>query len=168
MDTEVAVEPLPGTADLARVIALLGLPCDPYYVVRDHGVERGRAELLARIAAGVTGLLGSAETGAGLAVDDRADLHCAADRDLPGTRPLDLQLTRLAWVQQVVARGRGRRPDLVADAVSTTLGTLIQLIEAWRDGRTGDPEPMLVDALLMIRGAADHLGYVLRSRPRGC
>lgn len=157
-------EQVPSTADLARVVALLGLPTDPRYILKDHTVARGRAELLAHIAAGVVGLLGPAETGAGLAVDDRADLHWTADRDVTGERPLDLQLQRLAWVQQVVARGRGPRPDLVSDAVATTLGTLIQLIEAWRDGRTERPDAELDDALLMVRDAADHLGGVLRSR----
>jgi hypothetical protein len=156
----------PRTADLVRVMALLGLPGDPRYIVKDHTVARGRAELLAHIAAGVVNLLGPAETSAGLAVDDRADLHWAADRDVNGERPLDLQLARLAWVQQVIARGRGPRPDLVSDTVATALGTLIQLIEAWRDGRMALPDPELDDALLMVRDAADHLGGVLRSRAR--
>lgn len=156
-------DPVPCTADLARVMALLGLPGDPLYIVKDHPVARGRAELLAHIAAGVVNLLGPAETSAGLAVDDRADLHWTADRDVTGERPLDLQSQRLAWVQHVIARGRGPRPDLVSDAVATTLGTLIQLIEAWQDGRTERPDPELDDALLMVRDAADHLAGVLRA-----
>jgi hypothetical protein len=160
-----ATDRVPRTADLARVMALLGLPGDPRYIVKDHPVARGRAELLAHIAAGVVDLLGPAEASAGLAVDDRVDLHWTADRDVGGERPLDLQLARLAWVQHVIARGRGPRPDLVSDTVATALGTLIQLIEAWRDGRTGRPDPELDDALLMVRDAADHLGGVLRSRP---
>lgn len=164
MLADALAEQVPRTADLARVMALLGLPADPRYILKDHTVARGRAELLAHIAAGVVNLLGSAEASAGLAVDDRADLHWTADRDVTGERPLDLQLARLAWVQHVIARGRGPRPDLVSDAVATTLGTLIQLIEAWRDGRTDSPDPELDDALLMVRGAADHLGGVLRSR----
>jgi hypothetical protein len=171
MLADAVTEQAPRTADLARVMALLGLPGDPRYIVKDHTVARGRAELLAHIAAGVVNLLGPAETSAGLAVDDRADLHWTADRDVTGERDvngeraLDLQLARLAWVQHVIARGRGPRPDLVSDAVTTTLGTLIQLIEAWRDGRTERPDPELDDALLMVRGAADHLAGVLRSRP---
>jgi hypothetical protein len=166
MEPAVLVDPVPDAADLARVMALLGLPGDPRYILKDHTAARGRAELLAHIAAGVTGLLGPAEASAGLAVDDRADLHAAADHEIAGERPLDLQLTRLAWAQHVVARDRGPRPDLVADAMATTLGTLIQLMEAWRDGRTGRPDPILADALLMLRDAADHLGGVMRSRPR--
>jgi hypothetical protein len=166
MELVAVADPVPEAAELARVMALLGLPGDPWYIVKDHPAARGRAELLAHIAAGVTDLLGPAEASAGLAVDDRADLHSAADRGIAGERPLDLQLTRLAWAQQVIARGRGPQPDLVTDTVATTLGTLIQLIEAWRDRRTGRPDPELDDALLMLRDAADHLGGVLRSRPR--
>ena len=157
---------IPDTADLARVMALLGLPGDPLFIVKDHSVARGRAELLARIAAGVTGLTARAEADAGLDVEDRADLHSAADRDDSGAPTLDLQLSRLAWVQHVVARGRGPRPDLVPDTVATTLGTLVQLVEAWRDGRTAPADPMLADALLMVRDAADHLAGVLRAHPR--
>jgi hypothetical protein len=166
MEPAALAAPVPGTADLARAMALLGLPDDPLYVMKDHAEARGRAELLARIAAGVIDLLGGAEASAGLAVDDRADLHCAADREVAGPHPLDLQLTRLAWVQHVIARDRGPRPDLVGDTVATTLGTLIQLMEAWRDGRADGSDPVLTDALLMVRDAADHLGEVLRSRPR--
>jgi hypothetical protein len=76
-----------------------------------------------------------------------------------------LQLSRQAWVRQVTSRGRGRRPNLVGDTASTTLGALIQLIEAWRHGRTGRPDPVLAGALLMARDAADHLAGVL-PRPR--
>ena len=166
MEPAAALDHVPDTTDLARVMALLGLPGDPLFIVRDHEAARARAELLARIATGVTGLAARAEADAGLDVDDRADLHSAADRGRVGEVPLDLQLARLAWVQQVVARGRGPRPDLVADTVATTLGTLIQLVEAWRDDRTGGPDPMVTDALLMVRDAADHLAGVLRSRPR--
>jgi hypothetical protein len=171
MEPAAVVDHVPDTADLARVMALLGLPGDPLFIVKDHGAARGRAELLAHIAAGITALAARAEADAGLDVDDRADLHAAADRgvaDRGGAEapPLDLQLARLAWVQHVVARGRGPRPDLVPDTVATTLGTLIQLVEAWRDGRTRRPDPMLADALLMVRDAADHLAGVLRSRPR--
>jgi hypothetical protein len=161
---DAVTDEIPRAADLARVMALLGLTGDPLYIVKDHTVARGRAELLARIAAGVVNLLGPAETSAGLAVDDRADLHWSADREVAGERPLDPQLARLAWVQHVIARGRGPRPDLVSDTVATALGTLIQLMEAWRDGRTGQPDPELDDALLTLRGAADHLAGVLRSR----
>jgi len=50
----------------------------------------------------------------------------------------------------------------VADTVTTTLGTLVQVLENWTD----HPDPMLADALLMLRGAADHLAGVLRTRPR--
>jgi hypothetical protein len=166
MEPAVLADPVPDAADLARVMALLGFSSDPKYLVKDHSPERGRAELLAHIASRVTELVECAEADAEMAVDDRADLHWEADRRPAGTHPLDLQLTRLAWVQQVVARARGRRPDLARDSVSTTLGALIQLIEAWRDGRTGRPDPVLADALLMARDAADHLAGVLQSRPR--
>ena len=166
MQPAAAVDHVPHTADLARVMALLGLPGDPLFVVKDHDAARARAELLARIATAVTGLAARAEADAGLDVDDRADLHAAADRGRAGTVPHDLQLARLSWVQHVVARGRGPRPDLVADTLATTLGSLVQLIEAWRDDRVGRPDPMVTDALLMVRDAADHLAAVLRSRPR--
>jgi hypothetical protein len=166
MEPAAVVDHVPDTADLARVMALLGLPGDPLFIVKDHGAARGRAELLAHIASGVTALAARAEADARLDVDDRADLHSAADRRGVEAPPLDLQLARLAWVQHVVARGRGPRPDLVPDTVATTLGTLIQLVEVWRDGRIDRPDPMLADALLMVRDAADHVAGVLRSRPR--
>lgn len=166
MKPAAALEHVPDAADLARVMALLGLSGDPLFIAKDHDAARARAELLAHIAAAVTGLAARAEAEAGLDVDDRADLHAAADRARAGNPALDLQLARLVWAQHVVARGRGPRPELVADTVATTLGTLIQLVEAWRDDRTGRPDPMVTDALLMVRDAADHLASVLRSRPR--
>jgi hypothetical protein len=148
-------------------MALLGLWRDPTYLVKDHSPARGRAELLAHIATRVTELLELAEADAEMAVDDRADLHWEADHQAAGARSLDLQLARLAWAQHVVARGRGGGPNLVGDTVSTTLGTLIQLMEAWRSGRTSDPDSILADALLLARDAVDHLAGVLRSTPRG-
>jgi hypothetical protein len=166
MEPAALAETLPEAADLARVLALLGLSRDPMYLLKDHSPARGRAELLAHIATRATELLELAEAGAEMAVDDRADLHWEADHQAAGTLPLDLQLARLAWAHQVIARGRGGRPGLVGDTVSTTLGTLIQLIEAWRNGRTSHPDPVLADALLMARDAADHLAGVLRSTPR--
>src|SRR5262249_53686786 len=129
---------------------------------------RQRAELLARVAAAVVDQLGPAEARAGLDVDDRADLHRTADRDVAApSRQFDLQLARLAWVQPAVMRRPGRHPDPFAHAGATTVGALIKLIEARQGDDTAppDPEPLLADALLMIRDAADHLTEVLRVEP---
>ena len=161
----------PSIGDLERVMALLGVPGDPVFILKDHDDARRRAELLARIAATVVDQLGVAEAAAGLDLDDRADLHRDADHDAAPARQLDLQLARLTWVQHAMIRRRGRHPDPVPDTVATALGALVQLVEAWRrvDPAPPDLQPLLADALLMVRDAADHLGEVLRSqrlRPR--
>ncbi|UWP78608.1 hypothetical protein [Dactylosporangium fulvum] len=153
------MEPLPGTDDLLRVMTILGIPGDPLLIMQDHADDRRRAALLAHIAAGVVAQLGALESLAGLDVDDRADLHRRADRETAGRgRPTTaLQLARLAWVQQAVARDRGVRPDPVSDTVSTTLGALMQLLEH------PGTDPMRTDALLALRDAADHLATTLRA-----
>jgi hypothetical protein len=179
-----AAGPLPTTADLERVMGILGVPGDPVAIMKDHPDARRRAELLARVAAGIVHHLRLAEALADLDVDDRADMHWDADcavaapsrRPLDGVRLLDLQLARLAWVHHALVRGRGPRPHPVADTVATTIGAVTQLVEAWRDsghGRLGeDPrpgrhteqlDPRLADALLMVRDAAGHLAAVLRA-----
>ncbi|GAA4260226.1 hypothetical protein [Dactylosporangium darangshiense] len=161
------MQTLPSTDDLLRAMTILGIPGDPLYIMKDHDDERRRAELLAHISAALVDRLETLETLAGLGVDDRADLHWQADRDAAGPGRADrLQAARLAWVQQSVARQRGRRPDAHADAVATTLGVLIQLLAA-RD--TPDAAgPMVADAVAGLCGAADHLGTVLRGAPREC
>jgi hypothetical protein len=177
---------LPTVPDLEAVMALLGLT-DPVYVMKDHPDARRRAELLARIAAAAVDYLATAETLAGLDVDDRADLHWAADREvataqrrsLDRVRLLDLQLARLAWVHHAVVRSRGPRAHQLTDSIATAVGAIIQLVEAWRDGtqarpgghdprdRPADhPDALLADALLLIRSAADQLSAALRARPR--
>jgi hypothetical protein len=159
------VQTLPSTEDLLRVIAILGVAGDPRYIMKDHTDERRRAELLAHIAAALVDRLEALETLAGLDVDDRADLHWQADRDAAGPGGVDrLQAARLAWVQQVVTRRRGRRPDPVADAVATTLGVLIQLLGMPHPGAPPGG-PMAVDAVRGLCAAADHLGTILRSAP---
>jgi hypothetical protein len=172
-----AAEPLPTTADLERVMGILGIPGDPVYIMKDHPDARRRADLLAHVAAGTIARLGPAETGADLDVDERVDLHWEADRDIAATWPgslraarlLDLQIARLSWVQHAVLRERGRRPDPVADTVVTTVGAIAQLLESRRDTRPTrwgtHPDPMLADALVMVRDAAAHLAGVLRTAP---
>ncbi|HEY6592821.1 MAG TPA: hypothetical protein VI011_01745 [Asanoa sp.] len=151
--------------------------------MKDHSDARRRADMLARIAAATIGHLATAETLADLDVDDRADLHWEADRDiaaLPGRSPagvrlLDLQLARLTWVHHAVARSREPRSHHLADTVATVLGAIIQLVEVWRrqlgeDAPPGRPaeqlDPMLADALVMVQAAADRLAGVLRAQPR--
>ena len=98
-----AADPLPTTADLERVMGILGIPGDPVYIMKDHSDARRRAELLAHLAAGIVDYLGPAEALAELDLEDRADLHWDADcdiaapsrRSLDGVRLLDLQLARL-------------------------------------------------------------------------
>ncbi|MEV6932635.1 hypothetical protein AB0M46_50225 [Dactylosporangium sp. NPDC051485] len=151
---------LPSTDDLLRVMTILGIPGDPLYIMRDHADERRRAELLAHITAALVDRLETLETRAGLDVEDRADLHVRADRDAVGPHAAGrLQTARLAWVQQSVARRRGRHPDPVADTVATTIGVLIELLA------TSESGPMLADAVAGLCGAADHLGTVLRAGP---
>jgi hypothetical protein len=180
-------DPLPTTADLERVMGMLGIPGDPVYLMKDHSEARRRADLLAHIAAGIVDYLARAEALAEMDVDDRADLHWDADydvaaaspRSLDGVRLLDLQLARLTWVHHAIMRGCGSRPHQVADTVTTTMGAIIQLVQAWRDSPHSQPgedtrrgrqteqlDPMLADALLMVRDAAHHLAGVLRSRDR--
>ncbi|WP_344620432.1 hypothetical protein [Dactylosporangium salmoneum] len=151
---------LPSTDDLLRVMTILGVAGDPLYIMKDHADDRRRAELLAHITAALVDRLETLETRAGLDVDDRADLHLRADRDAAGPDAAGrLQAARLAWVQQSVARRRGRRPDPVADTVATTIGVLIELLAASESG------PMLADAVAGLCAAADHLGTVLRAAP---
>jgi hypothetical protein len=180
-----AANPLPTTADLEVVMGILGIAGDPVYIMKDHSDARRRAELLARLAAGIVDLLGPAEALADLDLEDRAELHWDADCDiaapsrraLDGVRLLDLQLARLGWVHHAIVRVRGPRPYQVADTVAAAVGAIIQLVETWRDRwpghlgehiRTGRQteylEPMLADALFMVHGAADHLARVLRSQ----
>jgi hypothetical protein len=173
---------LPTVPDLETMMEILGLG-DPVFIMKDHSDARRRADLLARIAAATIGHLAAAETLADLDVDDRADLHWEADRDiaaLPGRSPdgvrlLDLQLARLAWVHHSVARSREPRSHHLADTVATVLGAIIQLVEAWRRQLGGDAppgraaeqlDPMLADALVMVQVAADRLAGVLRAQPR--
>jgi hypothetical protein len=182
------VEPdsLPSIPDLETMMGLLGLG-DPLFIMKDHPDARRRAELLARIAAATVDRLAAAETLADLDVDDRANLHWEADREVatPPRRPLDqvrlldLQLARLAWVHHAIARSRGPRSHQPADTVATVIGAVIQLVEAWRDSYHGDidegimsagpaeqPDAMLTDALVMVQVAADRLAGVLRAQPR--
>ncbi|HEV8175868.1 MAG TPA: hypothetical protein VGP91_19680 [Actinoplanes sp.] len=164
------------------MMEILGLG-DPVFIMKDHSDARRRADLLARIAAATISHLAAAETLAGLDVDDRADLHWEADRDiaaLPGRSPdgvrlLDLQLARLAWVHHSVARSREPRSHHLADTVATVLGAIIQLVEAWRrqlsedapPGRAAEQlDPMLADALVMVQVSADRLAGVMRAQPR--
>ncbi|MFG2041029.1 hypothetical protein [Dactylosporangium sp. NPDC048998] len=157
------MQTLPSTDDLLRVMTILGIPGDPLRIMKDHADERRRAELLAHITAALVDRLETLETLAGLDVEDRADLHWQADRDAAGAgRVVRLQTARLAWVQQSVARQRGRRPDPSADAVATTLGVLIELLASRDSG------PMVSDAVAGLCSAADHLGTVLRAAPREC
>jgi hypothetical protein len=179
-------DPLPTVPDLEAVMEILGL-ADPVFIMKDHSDARRRAELLARIAAATVDRLAAAERLADLDVDDRADLHWDADREvatpprqsLDRVRLLDLQLARLAWVHHAVARSRGPQSHQLADTVATVIGAVIQLIEAWRDryhGEIGEditragpvepPDAMLADALVMVQAAADRLAGVLRAQPR--
>jgi len=163
------------TADLERVMGILGIPGDPVLIMKDHSDARRRAELLAHIAAGIVDLLGPAEIRAEMDVEDRADLHWDADCDvaapvrpsLRDARLLDLQITRLTWVHHAIVRGRGRRPDPVADTAAASVGAIVQLLLAWRNAPADGParlDPMVADALLMARDAADHLTEVLRTQ----
>ncbi|GAA3453173.1 hypothetical protein GCM10018962_50060 [Dactylosporangium matsuzakiense] len=155
------MEPLPSTDDLLRAMTVLAIPGDPLSIMQDLDADRRRAHLLAHIGAALVERQESLESRAGLSVDDRADLHFAADRAAAGGSGLDrLQAARLAWVQQSVTRQRGRRPDPVADAVATTLGVLVALL-------TAPPAagPVVADAVQALCGAADHLGSVLRAQP---
>jgi len=172
--------PPPSTIDLERAMATLGVPDDPAYLAKDHPDARRRAELLAHLAAWAENLLHQAESQADLSVDDRADVHWAADLDAaaPRRRPPDTarllnpQLDRLAWVQHAVVRARGPQAHGVADIISTVLGALIKLITTWQDAIDGEPpgepteqvDPMLTDGLLMLREAADQLVRVLPPR----
>ena len=151
-----------GTADLELAMDLLGVEGDPMLIMRDHPDARKRAELLAHIAAGVVGRLADAEATAELDVEDRIELHCRADAGTSAD-PLELQLARLAWVHHAVARCRGSHANPVADTVTTSVGAIVQLVEAWRVyGDPEQPDPMLADALLLMAGAANHLAGVLR------
>jgi hypothetical protein len=156
-----AVDGLPSTEDLLRVMTVLGLRGDPLCIMKDHTDERRRAELLAHIAAALVDRLAALETLAGLDVDDRADLHWQADLDAVGAgRTRQQQAARLAWVHHCVARERGNDPDPVAETVAATVGALIALLT----GRGGGP--MVSDALAGLSGAAVHLATVLRAAPR--
>jgi hypothetical protein len=153
------MEPLPSTDDLLRAMTVLGIAGDPLYIMQDLDPDRRRAHLLAHIAAALVGRQERLETLAGLDVEDRADLHWAADRAAAGPGGVDrLTAARLAWTQHTVARQRGRRPDPVADAVSTTLGVLVELLSA-----PPPPGPVAADAIQALCGAADHLATVLRA-----
>ena len=188
MDLAAAVDSLPTTADLERVMTMLGIPGDPLCITKDHSDVRQRAGLLAHLSAGIVGYLGRAEALADLNVDERAELYWDADREAAGPSPrapdgvalLDLQLARLVWVQHTMVRGRGPHPDPTADTVARTVGAIIELVKAWRDhdsrpdtgerrpGWQREPlDPMLADALLMVRDAADYLALVLRTQPSG-
>src|SRR6185369_10730256 len=103
------MKPVPDTADLELTMALLGVPGDPFLIMKDHSDARRRVELLARLSAGIVDRLGPAETGADLGLEDRVDLHWDADREIAardGARLLDLQLARLSWAHHAIVRGR--------------------------------------------------------------
>jgi hypothetical protein len=168
------VEPT-STTELERVMGILGIPGDPVLIMKDHSEARRRAELLAHLAAGIIDHLGPAEARAEMDVEDRADLHWDADcdvvaparRSLHSARLLDLQITRLTWVHHAIVRGRGRRPDRVADTAAASVGAIVQLLLAWRNAPADEVarlDPMVADALLMARDAADHLTEVLRTQ----
>src|SRR3954451_5687737 len=78
------MEPLPSTDDLLRAMTVLGIAGDPLYIMRDLGPDRRRAHLLAHIAAALVDRQERLEPLAGLDVEDRADLHWAADRAAAG------------------------------------------------------------------------------------
>jgi hypothetical protein len=175
----------PATVDLQQAMVLLGIADDPGYLMKDLPDAGQRAELLARIAAWSALHVAHAERRADLSIDDRADLHWAADLDIAGPsrrsldpqRLFDLQTGRLAWVHHAVTRARGHQLHLLADTVSTAIGAVIQLLDVWRDGFAAgdtldDPgpgrevDPMLTDSLLAFRGAADRVTLTLRSGPR--
>jgi hypothetical protein len=131
--------------------------------------------------------LRQAERLADLGVDDCADLHWEADLDVAGpsrrsldaVRLLNLQIARLAWAHHAIVRARGPHSHYVADTISTAIGAIIQLIEAWLDrpdtagilddaalGRHGEHgDPILTDSLLMFGNAANQLARVLLTRP---
>ncbi|WP_433043868.1 hypothetical protein [Dactylosporangium sp. CS-033363] len=154
------MDDLPGTDDLLRAMGVLGIPGDPLYIMQDLDPDRRRAHLLAHITAALVDRQEALETLAALDVEDRADLHWAADRAAAGDAGVErLQTARLAWVQHTVARQRGRRPDPVADAVATTLGVLAELLAA-----PPAAGPVADDAIQALCGAADHLGSVLRAQ----
>jgi hypothetical protein len=153
---------LPSTEDLLRVMAILGVPGDPLTIMKDHTEERRRAELLAYVAAAVTEQVGAAETGAGLDVDDKVDLHWQADRAVAGDEMLALQRARLAWVHHALVRTRGPHQDREVDTAIAALGAIIQLIETWPPGRQGRPDPILADALEAFRADAIRLTTALR------
>jgi hypothetical protein len=145
---------------LERALVLLDVPADPAYVVKDHDEARRRAELLARLAAWTTCELRQAERLAGLGIDDCADLHCDADREIDADL-FDAQVARLAWVQHAMIRARGTHTDDLTDTIATTLSALVRLVEARRDGREPQRDVIVADAMLLLRGAADHLARVL-------
>jgi hypothetical protein len=158
----------PTTSDLKSVMGVLRMPGDPAYLLKDHADARGRAELLAHIAAWVGACLTRAEAHAGLSVDDRADLHWRADatvasrtrRPSDPDRVLGLQIDRLTWVHHTITRARPERPDHALEVASTTVAAVIQLLMALDDDH--EPDPVLTDCLVALGEAADRVLRGLR------
>jgi hypothetical protein len=71
---------VPSTADLEQMMRILGLPGDSFSITKDHTDARCRAELLARLSAGIFDRLGSAEARADLDLEERPGLHWAIQR----------------------------------------------------------------------------------------
>jgi len=147
-------------------MTILGVPGDPLTIMKDHTQERRRADLLAYVAAAITEQAGAAEAVAGLGVDDRVDLHWAADRAVAGDAIVALQLARLSWVHQVLVRARGPYQDAEVDTAIAALSAIIQLLASLPTGlesRTARrPEPILADAIEMFRADANRLTTALR------
>jgi hypothetical protein len=150
---------VPSTEDLLRVMTILGVPGDPLSIMKDHTEERCRADLLAYVAAAVTEQAGAAEAIAGLDVDDRVDLHWAADRAVAGDALLALQLARLGWVHQVLVRTRGPHQDAEVDTVICAMSAIIQLLASRPAGRR---DPILTDAIETFRVDANRLTTAVR------
>lgn len=130
---------VPDTADLVRVMALLGLPGDPLFIVEGHTAPH---------------LAGLSCWHTSRAASPRWPPGPRWARDWTSTTAPTFIRTPIAGGPGATARppagpagvgtacrGRGPRPDLVPDTVATTLGTLIQLVEACRDDRIGRPGP---------------------------
>jgi hypothetical protein len=52
------MDQVPSTADLEQVMRMLGLPGNPFSIMKDQSDARCRAELLARLSAGIVDRLG--------------------------------------------------------------------------------------------------------------
>lgn len=159
--------PLPDVGDLLRAMAALGVAGDPLVLLRDSPDEVRRAELLAHLAAGTVAHLQRAERAADLSAEDRVALHREVDATLAdGPELVDLQVARLEWARDVTLHDR-RHP--VADATTTALTALVQLMAAWRDRPDGvaESDPMLADALDQLRAASMQLTTILRNSRYG-